>query len=47
MVLRTKVATISRLGRASRGSRVMQLKPEDTVMSVAVLEADSDAAGTT
>ena len=42
MVLRTKVADLSRLGRAARGTTVMDLKPGDTVMSVAVVEADQE-----
>jgi len=42
MVLRTKVADLSRLGRTARGTTIMHLKPEDTVMSVAVLEAGKE-----
>ena len=42
MVLRTKVADLSRLGRTARGTTIMRLKPGDTVMSVAVLEADQE-----
>jgi len=47
MVLRTGVATIPRLGRSARGSKVMNLKNEDTVMSVAVLAPDENVTSTT
>jgi DNA gyrase subunit A len=38
MVLRTQVASISQLGRATRGVRVMRLKSGDSVASLAVIE---------
>ncbi|MCJ7620562.1 MAG: DNA gyrase subunit A [Anaerolineae bacterium] len=38
MVLRTQVASISMLGRATRGVRVMRLKSGDSVASLAVIE---------
>ncbi len=37
MVLRTPVTNISQMGRATRGARVMELKREDEIASVAVV----------
>ncbi len=40
MVLRTPVAEIPQMGRATRGSRVMELKEGDQVTALAVLESE-------
>jgi DNA gyrase/topoisomerase IV subunit A len=46
MVLRTAVDDIPRVGRATRGARVMELKKGDEVTSVAVVViGDSDGMG--
>lgn len=37
IILRTSVDTISRQGRFSRGVTVMDLKPGDTIVSVAIV----------
>jgi DNA gyrase/topoisomerase IV subunit A len=40
MVLRTPVGNISRMGRATRGVRVMRLKAGDSVASLAVINGE-------
>ncbi len=42
MMIRTPIDTISRMGRATRGVTVMNLKPNDKVASVAVLAPKSN-----
>ena len=41
MVLRTPVTNIPQMGRATRGAKVMDLKPGDETASVAVVEGNS------
>ena len=41
MVLRTPVTNIPQMGRATRGAKVMDLKPGDETTSVAVVEGNS------
>jgi DNA gyrase subunit A len=40
MVLRAPVSDVSPMGRATRGAKVMELKAQDTVSSVAVVSGE-------